>query len=51
MREAQRACASGDVGAALDTLTHLVDDFRPSETARSQAAAQISTQVEQVSAA
>ena len=51
IREAQRACASGDVSAALDTLTHLVADFRPSETARSQAAAHLSTQVEQVSAA
>jgi len=50
MRGAQRACASGDVGAALETLTHLVADFRPSEAARSQAAAR-PPKVEQVSAA
>lgn len=43
MRGAQRACANGDVAAALGTLTHLVDDFQPSDAARAQAATPFST--------
>ena len=38
LRQARRACASGDAQAALETLTALVDDFAPSDMARSHAA-------------
>jgi FlaA1/EpsC-like NDP-sugar epimerase len=51
MRRAQRACASGDVSEALDTLTNLVADFEPSIAARERAAAHAAARVRQVSAA
>ena len=51
MRSAQRACASGDVGGALETLTTLVADFEPSEAARARAATQVDHRPAQVSAA
>ena len=51
MRRAQRACASGDVREALDTLTTLVADFEPSAAAMERAAAHEAASVTQVSAA
>jgi FlaA1/EpsC-like NDP-sugar epimerase len=38
LRSARRACSRGDTQAALETLTALVDDFTPSDTARAHAA-------------
>jgi FlaA1/EpsC-like NDP-sugar epimerase len=54
LRDARRACARGDVGAALQVLTALVVDFEPSEAARARAASQDDAtvaRVAQVSAA
>jgi FlaA1/EpsC-like NDP-sugar epimerase len=38
VRAARRACQQGDAQAALETITALVDDFTPSETACAHAA-------------
>jgi FlaA1/EpsC-like NDP-sugar epimerase len=51
IRGAQRACASGDINAALETLTGLVADFQPSDAARAQAAVSVSMPLTQTSAA
>lgn len=51
MRNAQRACASGDIGAALETLTNLVADFEPSDAARAHAAERLTAGIAQTSAA
>ena len=51
MRGAQRACASGDAGAALETLTGLVADFEPSPAARAHAAEPVAVGIAQTSAA
>jgi hypothetical protein len=39
LRQARRACARGDAALALDSLTCLVADFRPSDAAIAHASA------------
>ena len=39
VRQARRACARGSASLALESLTGLVDDFRPSDAAMRHAAA------------
>jgi FlaA1/EpsC-like NDP-sugar epimerase len=51
IRDARRACARGDVGAALQTLTTLVVDFEPSEAARARAMGQHDPRAARVNAA
>ena len=51
VRSAQRACAGGDAGGALETLTTLVADFEPSHAARAHAAERATTSLAQTSAA
>jgi FlaA1/EpsC-like NDP-sugar epimerase len=51
VRSAHRACASGDIAGALETLTALVADFEPSHAARAHAADQLTAGIVRTSAA